>query len=422
MLKIIKKLDINYLQDENLLKWLDKKFGTKLVLPTEPKGKKAFNTYLGIMGELSKWGREFNNDFPQEPEKALFYINRKTFHYGKGNLQGRISYNYIWPKFFETFPLGEIWLIDISYNKWFHPMWDGGKKIADKYRVSLREHHVFQPQQGTGFSGENLPMLALSFMVTCVFPILVADFCHTSSGLVFLFIPDRSFNYSLLKREGVFEDMVFDFGIHRTYGDQYSFDKYGAKIEANLSLINPKKLTKFFDWFIRKMNRRMMDIVNIEETEKREQLVMTLNRAIFDAQMSIIYEIPYTAKSYFFGLVDKLANIQAQLNNLKPREEKDYWRKLVSVNFIQDNLKSRAKRLSGVIGKHYLFILEKIINQIEKEGHTEQDFLDMRNSLHGYGIRAWKRMARKDGILNNNVVLLSAPLIFYLISRPFKYK
>ena len=141
---------------------------------------------------------------------------------------------------------------------------------------------------------------------------------------------------------------------------------------------------------------------------------------LFDAQMSIISEVPYTAKSHFFGLVDKLANIQAQLKNFKRAEEKNYWKELVSVDFIQNNLKPKVKQLPGEIGKYYFSILERVISQIKKENHTEQDFLDMRDSLHGYGIKAWKNMARKDGILNNNIVLLSAPLIFNLVSQPFR--
>jgi hypothetical protein len=217
--------------------------------------------------------------------------------------------------------------------------------------------------------------------------------------------------------------MIFNFGINYIYGDPYSFDKYSAKLEAPLSLINPKKLTDFFDWFIRKINRRMIDIVRIEEAEKKEKLVMTLNRAIFDAQMAIVSEIPYTSKLYFFSLVDKLANIESQLKDFKRMDgkERKYWKKLVSIQFIQNDLKDNLKRVPGETGNYYQSVLLKLNEQLKKEGHTEQDFLDMRDSLHGYGINAWKRMIKKNGILNNNFVLLSAPLIFNLVYRPLRY-
>jgi len=421
MFKIIKKLDINCLQDKDLSGWLDRKFGTKYALPTKPKGKKSLSTYLSKIGELSEWGREFNNNFPREPEKALFYINRKTFYYDQGNLQGRVSFNYIWPKFFETFPLGEIWLIDISYKKWFYPMWNSGKKLADKHGIEPGKDHIFQPQEGTGFSGENFPMSALSFMVSCVFPLLSAIFCHTSSGLVFLFIPDRSFDHSILKQEGIFQKMFFDLGINNIYSDQYAFDSYGAKIEAQASLMNPKRLTAFFDWFIGKIDRRMEDIVNLKNPERIEQLTMTLNRALWDAQIAIISETPYTSKVHFFGLIDKLVNIQTLLNTFEGGET-DYWKKLVSINFNKNKMRPFVRRIPGEAGRYFNFVLENAINHLEREKHTAQDLRNMRNSLHGYKIRRWKEMVKKTGILNNNIVLLSAPLIFYSISQPLRLK
>ena len=199
MFKVVRKLDYTSVKDISLLKWLDKKFHANLVLNSSPQESDKNDYSLLQLQELLRYGQDFDKFFPKNDTDALFYIRAAS--YPIANLNGRACFNYIWPKFFSTFPAGQIWLIELSEKDWFLPIWDGGKIFATKNNISISRDGVFQPQEGTGFSSENLPMIALSFMQTCIFPYLNAVTTHSSSGLIFLYIPDRSFNYSFLKEK-----------------------------------------------------------------------------------------------------------------------------------------------------------------------------------------------------------------------------
>lgn len=417
MFNILHKITYKDLKDPKLGRWLDKRFYANV----EPKEKSAEEKRYAMikLQETLEWGQDFNRHYPTDPQNAFFYVRNRTHSYPRGNLQGRASFSYIWPKFFETFPLGEIWLIDLSYDKWFYPMWDNGKKLADMNNINLQKDNVFQPQEATGFSGESFPLIALSFMETCVFPYLTALYSHTSptSNLVFLYIPDRTFNYSILNTDTTFSKMFFSIGLDSIYSDEEAFDTYGSKFEADIRDINPIKLKNFFDWFIHRVGETMQYILEIEDPEEREKVAMTLNRAIWDAQIAICSEIPYVSKTHFFGVVDKISNIMEREDTTGQSDSKRFL-ELMKTDFIRDTLGSLYEKKNDPIQKYLLEITNNTANYLEEEKYTPEDLRDIRNSIHGYNIRNWSKISKRSGELTNNIALLSLPLILYLISSP----
>lgn len=396
------------------MRWLDKRFYADVDFKGKSEEEKRYAVIK--LQETLEWGEDFKQYYPTDPRDAFFYIRNKTHRYPRGNLQGRASFNYIWPKFFETFPLGEIWLIDLSYDKWFYPMWDNGKKLANMKNISLQKDNVFQPLQATGFSGESFPLIALSFMETCIFPYLTALYSHTAptSNLVFLYIPDRTFNYSILNTDTTFTKMFFSIGLDSVYSDNEAFDAYGSKFEADIRDINPIKLKNFFDWFIHRVGETMEYILAIEDAEEREKVAMTLNRAIWDAQIAICSEIPYISKTHFFGVVDKISNIMERGNTTRNAESKRFL-ELMGTDFIRKKLGSLYEKKNDPIHKYLLKITNNTANYLEAERYTAEDLRDIRNSIHGYNIRNWSQLSKRSGELTNNIALLSFPLILYLI-------
>jgi len=413
MMDIRKNITSKNFRDQKLRTWLDNKFHADLVLKSENEDEKKYSMLM--YKNLLEWGQDFNRNLPQNSEDAFFYIRDETHHYPIGNLQGRASFNYIWPKFFEIFPLGEIWVIDLSYEKWFHPMWKSGKEFAKIKNFDFRKDGRFQPLEATGFSGESFPLIALSFMETCIFPFLTALYSHTASDLVFLFIPDRTFNYSILKENITFSKMFFSIGLDSVYSDDFAFDKYGSKFEPNIHKINPVRLKNFFNWFINNIGTTMDYLLRIENPEEREKVAMTLNRAIWDAHISICSEIPYVSKSHFFGVLDKISNILGREDKTSHSDSKE-WLNLVDPDFIRNNLGNLYEKRRDPASEYLLGITNNTANYLEEENYTPSDLYEIRNSIHGYNIRKWDVISKRSGELTNNIALLSLPLVLYLIS------
>lgn len=419
MFKVVRKLDYTSVKDISLLKWLDKKFHANLVLNSSPQESDKNDYSLLQLQELLRYGQDFDKFFPKNDTDALFYIRAAS--YPIANLNGRACFNYIWPKFFSTFPAGQIWLIELSEKDWFLPIWDGGKIFATKNNISISRDGVFQPQEGTGFSSENLPMIALSFMQTCIFPYLNAVTTHSSSGLIFLYIPDRSFNYSFLKENITFSKMFFAIGLDSAYSDKKAFYDYGSKLEGQSNLINPIRLTSFFDWFIQTVENIMTFILAIEDPEQREIFTMTLNRAFWDAQTAVSNEIPYVSKNHFFELIDKLANLQIQIKNYSGtniiKEEKAEWLKFVSFDFLKDILSNESCEKWGIMKEHLSEIINKTVEELVADNFSPEDLHNIRNSIHGYKIKDWKNMSKRTGSLTNNISLLATPLLLSMLSE-----
>lgn len=419
MFKVVKKLDYTSLKDTSLLKWLDKKFDANLVLNSPSPESTKHDYSLLQLEDLLKYGQDFKKYFPDNNADALFYIRDAS--YPIGNLNGRACFNYVWPNFFSTFPTGQIWLIDLSYENWFHPIWEGGKIFAENNNVTLSKDNVFQPQQATGFSSENFPMIALSFMQTCMFPYLNAIATHTTSGLIFLYIPDRSFNYSILKEDIIFSKMFFAIGLDSIYTDDRAFYDYRSKFEADSNLVNPTRLTSFFDSFIQIIENNMKYILAIEDPERREIFTMTLNRAIWDAQTSVSNEIPYVSKNHFFEFIDKLSNLQIQVDNYSGKdivkEEKRQWLHFLNFDFLKTILLNIPSENWGIMKEYLSIIIEMTIDDLVEDNYTPEDLHDIRNSIHGYKINDWINLSKRNGSLTNNISLLATPLLLFILSE-----
>ena len=173
--------------------------------------------------------------------------------------------------------------------------------------------------------------------------------------------------------------------MHHLFDDQWTFDGFrGPKSSIEPSLLNPINQLDYFDWLIKKIDLRMDEILLIDDYLLREKLVMTINRAIYDAQMSVISELPYISMIFFFNFLDKIANILVLLKI--ENNETDAWKKFFEKDFISDTVQKNTESIPNKVG-FYLNELINILNELDYGDVTPEYMRDIRNTNHGYDIR-----------------------------------
>lgn len=103
---------------KELEKWLEKKIYYGPVLE---------DNYVII----DKFGNEIRNNCPESLDKSLFYITGKTNSYPINNHLSKSAIRHTWPLYFEKFPDGQIWLLEVSEG-WWHEIWEGQIVLAKK--------------------------------------------------------------------------------------------------------------------------------------------------------------------------------------------------------------------------------------------------------------------------------------------------
>jgi hypothetical protein len=90
----------------------------------------------------------------------------------------------------------------------------------------------------------------------------------------------------MIEGRTLFQEILWK--IHHVFDDQWTFDSSrGPKTGADINFMNPIKQLGYFDWFLNQVSNRMSDIIAISDPFIREQLGMTINRAICDAQLCV---------------------------------------------------------------------------------------------------------------------------------------
>lgn len=232
-----------------------------------------------------------------------------------------------------------------------------------------------------------------------------------------MYIPDQAFEYSqMMDGRTNYQEILWD--IHHIFDDQWTFDSSrGPKLRADKKNLNPvKQQLNYFQWFINKINERMQDIMGISDPFLREQLGMTINRAIFDAQLCISSELPYMSKIFFFSCLDKLANIM-WLTNME-KSEPDAWNKLLDEKFLCGEVLDIFKCIEGNAGAYMQDTIKLAIREMKLDNISPQDLRDLRNTHHGYKLRTntINRIMEKTGEFNNSITLIILPLLLFLMS------
>lgn len=417
MFKIKRIVNSDDLIGENLKdleSWTDTKFQLNIDFNGEIHNKFDYKDRL----ELNKSGKIVKENCPDSLGLSLFYIRNST-EYNHVNHIGRYCLYYIWPLFFEKYPLGQIWVLE-SQRSWYDSIWEGQREIAEHYGYN-EINPIGSPQEMTGLQTDSFPFNALNILSYGIYPLILCNFISTSiiSNLTFLYIPDRAFKHSqMTEANTLYNRTLWD--VHDVFDDQWTFDgSRGPKSAGDDTFLNPIKQSDYFKWFIKKIDKRMNDILSIEDPLLREKLVMTVNRAIFDAQISITAELPYISKVFFFNFLDKIANIMTLLNKTNETEE---WLKLVDKDFICNTVLKTIEKVPNNAGEYLTNILKFVVKEMEYGDLSPEYLRDIRNTNHGYNIKpnSVSRLMKHDGEINNDIPLIVTPLLLYLFSIKWK--
>jgi hypothetical protein len=419
MFKIVHKITAeNLLGFKELESWLDDKFLLNYKLPDSSIHNK-FN--YKDRSELDKYGRRLVENCPDSIGLSLYWIRNSTESYSNGNHIGKLCYYHIWPLFFRKFPLGQIWIIE-SPKSWADKIWEDRWKLGKDHGYDKIDPLGF-PQEMNGLQSDYFPQTALNILSYGIYPLISCGFISTGlkTDLTILYIPDRSFKHSqMTEANTLFTRILWDF--HHVFDDQWTFDgSRGPKSAINEVILNPIKQLDYLHWFIEKIDNRMNDIIFIEDYLLREKLVMTVNRSIADAIMSVTSELPYISMIFFFSFLDKMANIMYLLKI--ENSEAEAWKKIVNKDFLSSEVLKTLQKVPNKAGEHLANIITSAIEKLEYCELSPEDLRDVRNTHHGYNLTrpgSIDRLMTKDGELNNDITLIITPLILYLFTLPWK--
>ena len=320
----IKSEDLNSSKRNDIEKKLDEKFGFD-----------SFNYDETEFEDNAKFIIDIIDKKCQENEKFfLYYIRDALERGGNSNQMGRILLHHIWPLFFSKYPSGQIWIVEID-QKWQDEIWFGQRTLAIELGYLEKNPGLYSPQEMSGFDSYNFPYNSFNILSYGIYP-LITTIHYQIFGLIFLYIPDKSSIHSQMTEEStLYTKILWD--MHHIFDDQWTFDSdRGPKNSVHPFHIIPTEQLEYYEWFISLINGCMEHIISISDFLKREQLVLTLNRSIFDAQLSIITELPYVAKIFFFNFVDKISNIMALLND--NTDDTYFFKKMFDEDFVKKDI------------------------------------------------------------------------------------
>jgi len=419
MFRVLHKVDASNVLDPETGAWLDEHFGMYRVekdirLRSSERG---CSEYSRIWDQIRGWGDELRKGCPQTLWQSLFYLCASSDGFPYKNYLGR-TLPQTWTLFFERFPRGQVWLAKIS-RRWWHELWDGESHIAEDtgYAKEHAEEEFPCPQSASGLLAENFPLASLNILAFGIYPLILCDHISILGDLVCIYVPDQAFKYSVM-REGKTRYQRTLWKVHHVFDDQLTFNSSrGPKSAVSETVLNPIDNLAYFDWFIRRISDRMLDLVRIADPFEREQFGMTINRAICDAQLCATSELPYMTKVFFFGCLDKLANLMLLLD--PGNDEVDAWRRLVDRRFLSTEVLNTLKSVPGRAGEYLRWVVERAVEEMRVENLSSQDLRDIRNSRHGYKLHqaTFDRLMRRSGEFNNDITLIATPLILYFLSK-----
>jgi hypothetical protein len=120
-------------------------------------------------------------------------------------------------------------------------------------------------------------------------------------------------------------------------------------------------------------------------------------------------------KLLFFGVLDKLANLYAQLG--LESEETEVWKHLLTTDFYESEVKSALHSIPGCVGEVVRDWAEWTFEHLEIFGPGSEVMRELRNSYHGYGIRKIDTLLSHSGEISNAVPALSNILWHWFLAK-----
>lgn len=412
--RVLRKLSPVDLQSERLRDWLDTRFLAGLIDAQDAELPTDRDTLTTTLSNLYVWGPGMRESCPDSDAQSLFYIRDNTT-YRCANYTGRACLHFTWPLFFERFPLGQVWVVEIPQG-WVSSAWDAQRAIADETGFGDTHPEWMGPQTATGLQSDHFPFAAVDLLAYGIYPLVLCAYSYTASNVLFIYIPDRALEHGQMTEGDTVHQRVL-FAIHHVFDDQWTFDgARGPKSVANAVTLNPIANLGYMEWFIDKVTNRMADIANISDPWKREQVGMTVNRAIYDAVLCVVNQLPYISKTFFFACLDKIANFRVQIGQAS--NDTEAWLRLVEVDFLRGELTESLRQIPGAAGEHFRSVVDWAAEELEDDDLSPEDLWDMRCSNHGYGLRGerWPRLMARTGELNNDITLIVTPLLLYALN------
>ena len=360
---------------------------------------------------------ELQKRMPDDDFQRFVYLTTFASEVAFPNYLGRVL-PVLWRLFFDTFPKGQVWVIRIS-DDWVSGIFQGEVALAARtgYDKQHPESLFPVPQEGTGLQIEAFPYYALSFMSCSVYPLIISLDVTTAFGNLLLYVPDRAFTYSvMLEGETVYQRVLWK--LFHVFDDPWTFGSRGPKMQMPTHRFDPSQNTAYAAWMIGALSARMHDRARISDTLTRAQLAWTMNRIRADAQFCITSELPYMAKTFFFGFLDKAANM---LSALDGTSEYETWTQLVDPAYLCHKVKPHLDTIPGSAGKYFRSLIDVAVDSLAPWGPSPEDLKGMRDSLHGYFLRknSLSRVLGQSGQFSNDLTLLVAPLSLFLLTIPW---
>jgi hypothetical protein len=415
MLRILTKIDAADYADSEVQQLLDGYFEPELIARGERTSEVEI---LHGVYSAGQWARRMKEGCPENLGLALFHIAKRGEYTMPANLGGRVAQQWVWPFFFEKFPLGQIWIIDADMD-WLRQMWAGHRAIAAcaGYRP---EDPVACPQEFSGLLSDTLPHSVLVLAAFGVYPLAICSFSFTSSGLIFMYIPDRAFVHSQMTEGNTLHQEVM-YSLSDLYDDGLSdTSRRGPKSGADPVNLNPLHCLEYLDWIISQLAERMQDLLNVQDAMDREQMAMTANRVVCDALLCSVVELPYMSKTLFFACLDKLANLMNKVGAVTAGGETDIWKLLVSPEFLRSEVVPVMRAIGGHMGEELVSTVEWVCEDVLDHMSADELYM-LRNSSHGYFLRGeqWQELMTRSGDVRNDLTLLATPLALWALAQPW---
>lgn len=415
VIKHVLTLDRDNFTSPAVKAYLDRKFQPELT------GKSSItigDRSMSVDEYLEYLGAEVKSGLPRKLSDRFFYIVEATDSFPYGNYTGRACLAYVWPEFFSSFPGGKIAVFELD-ESWFHDIWRGQVELSAKEPFKQKYKGHISPQEMSGLQVDLFPFTPFQLTAYGTYPLILLGFRHTLGFLLFVYLPPKPFKHSQLLGNTPFGQILWN--LCYILDDQWTFDgSRGFKSETSLKSIAPTSLVDYLVWLSEIVNHRMADLLELANPVEREQLAMTVNRAICDGILAVSTQFPYEAKTFFFNCLDKLANVLLQVGN--GHDEVQIWKRLVSVEFIQGDLKRLISQIPGPIGIDCRTTCDWVAKVIAVDEMDPDLLRDIRNTNHGYSLRRGSvdRLFGHSGEINNDLTLLATPLLFYVISIPWR--
>ncbi|MFX0139203.1 MAG: hypothetical protein ACFFDN_36515 [Candidatus Hodarchaeota archaeon] len=370
----------------------------------------------GNKKEIRVWGRRFLKNYPQDLQDAFIHISRYATSFPHINLIPFVLLRYGWKLFFKKFPNGRIILISFP-DEYYNILLDE----LDNYSISEIEEDVDDdfiksyPQEYSGCLSTEFPYIAINLMANGI-PTRILGNPDFQYGILLYYVPDITISYSQILDSSFRNQHVLNPFTHILSDNLSQHMPVQGTILLKKDFPKPHAQMDYFRWFIRTVNSRVNDFLKIQDIFQREQLVMTINRAMCEVQLCIIHMMPYLSKILFFNCLDKLANFNNVIEN--GINETQSFKRFFNIEFLENVVLEKLKEIPDEIGDFIRNVLLNIITIIEDEDLNPNYMRAMRNSIHGYHLHEnnLEQLMERSADINNYIVNLVIPLIFYYLS------